>query len=140
MTHVNHATPLNGEAKAQAQRRRVWRAMLIPGAITIGVLFAIRKSLGGVTFSESPLFAIIGSAVIVIFTILGSIWHHRSIDEHEEQAILWSNTVGFYTLIATAFSAEILELAGVLPRVSHITVMLVAFAGALATYGWHRLR
>jgi len=129
-----------GENQALRRQRRVWKAMLLPGAVALGILFAIKAALGGVTFTTSPAFAVAGAIVVAIFTLVGSIWHHRVIDEHEEKAILWSNTIGFYVLIATSFIIEVFELSGILPRISHVMVMMIAFVAALAAYLWNRFR
>lgn len=140
MKHDNASGASIGESQALRRQRRVWQAMLLPGAIAIGLLFAIKSALGGVTVATSPTFAVITAALIALFTLVGSIWHHRVIDEHEERAILWANTVGFYVMIPVMFGATLLNLAGLIPPQSPVTLMLIALVPAVAAYLWVRFR
>lgn len=143
MTNHEPETLASGESRSRHRQRRVWRALLIPAAVALLVLFAARSSLDGAAGAPggtSPAFAITFVVVIALFTIVGAIWHHRVIDEQEERAILWGNTVGFYTAIVLAMSADVLAMAGLVGRHSHVAVLAGALGASLCTYLWHRYR
>lgn len=134
----------SGESRLRHRQRRVWRAMLIPASVALLILLAARSGMLG-PFSDapgrlSPAFAITFVVVIVLFTIVGAIWHHRVVDEQEERAILWGNTVGFYAAIVLAMSADALAMAGLAGRYSHVAVLAGALGASLCTYLWHRYR
>jgi hypothetical protein len=128
-----------GETAARQRRSRVLRAMLLPAAIAITAIFLAKRMLGG-DVATNPTLAIIATAVIAIFTVAGSIWHHRVIDEHDERAILWANTVGFYTLIVLLFGASLLESSGLIARQSPALLIVAATLPTLGTYVWLKFR
>ena len=130
----------DGESRSRQRQRRVWRALLIPAAVAVLVLHAARSGLVGARGTTSPAFAVTFVLVIALFTIVGAIWHHRVVDEQEERAILWGNTVGFYTAIMLAMSADALAMAGLAGRYSHVAVLAGALGASLCTYLWHRYR
>lgn len=144
MTRPDPNPAIPGEQRARSRQRRVWRAMLIPGLVAVAVLFAVRQSLGGSIYAApgqvAPTFAITFAVVIALFSVVGAICHHRAIDEQEERAILWGNTVGFYTVVASAMIAEVLTMARLIEPISHVTMMLGALAASVATYLWVRFR
>ena len=144
MTRPDVEAAIPGEQRARLRQRRVWRAMLVPGLAAVAVLFAVKQGLGGSIYAAPgqihPTFALVLSVVVALFALIGAVWHHRAIDEQEERAILWANTVGFYTVVPSALIAETLTLAGLIEPVSHVAMMLAALAAAVTTYLWLRFR
>ena len=133
-----------GELRESLHKRRVWQAALVPGLVAVGILFAVKQGLGGSIWlgpaQLDPAFAIAFGVVIALFTLIGALWHHRSIDELEERAILWGNTVGFYTVVASALIVEVLTMARLISPISHVMLMLGSLAAAVGTYLWVRFR
>ena len=133
-----------GELRESMQKRRVWRAALVPGLAAVTILYAVKQGLGGSIWlgpaQLDPAFAIAFGVVIALFTLIGAMWHHRSIDELEERAILWGNTVGFYTVVASALIVEVLTMARLISPISHVMLMLGSLAAAVGTYLWVRFR
>ncbi|MDP3905935.1 hypothetical protein [Novosphingobium sp.] len=144
MTRPDPNSAIPGEQRARLRQRRVWRAMLLPGLAAVAVLYAVRQGLGGSIYTAPgqihPTFAIVFSVVVALFALIGAFWHHRAIDEQEERAILWGNTVGFYTAVTSAMIVQTLTMARVIEPVSHMTMMLLALAASVVTYLWHRFR
>lgn len=133
-----------GEARARQRRRRIWLAMLLPALIALAVLMAVKLGMGEalrpVDGRLHPAFAVLFCVVIGLFTLIGSVWHHRLIDEQEERAILWGNTVGFYAAVASMMMADALTMAGLIQPVSHVAAIIGAAALSVLTYCWHRFR
>ncbi len=114
-----------------ARRKTYWVTLgcsLLLG-IALGVAlfdsaFEIGHSVGSGDPLPDPLLSLSPALAITMVVILNLIlwpitwlWH-RSVDEHEEQAVLWGGLIAGYALIGLGGSWVILNWAGVVPEIS----------------------
>lgn len=88
----------------------------------------------GLQGSIGAQWAITACIVMLMGITISTILFHRSVDEQEERAIFWANTIAVYAII-TEFSVwYILWLGGLAPRVD---AAILIFSGAiLGLAGW----
>lgn len=142
MIHDDPAVSGTGEAKARRRQRRVWLAITAPALCALAILLIAREAIGPSASATpvSPLFALIFSFVLPVAVVIGAIMHHRVIDEQEERAILWGNTVGFYAAIVSVMIADVLAMSKIMPLISHVVMLVPAFGAAVLTYVWVKYR
>lgn len=97
-------------------------------------------------FSNGPLdptlaaIAALGTVVILAGTL---VLYHRSIDDHEQQAYLWANSLAFYFLALTMPAAWLLARGGVIGPLGFGTAMLImlaAFCINVTVWAWLKYR
>ena len=144
MTQNEAPAAVNGEALARRRKRRALAATFIPGLVLVGGLGIARRLIDGPATDAprvtSPTFAIVFALAMILCVVVAAVWHHRVIDEQDERAIHWSNTVGLYAALVSAMIADVFAMAGLIPHVSHVMALAPAMALALLTYGWNRFR
>lgn len=89
--------------------RRYWKmwAVVIGLSFPIGIAIAILgigdQSDGlSLVVSNAPIApgtAIFVSVLVTILVVLAAVYHHRTVDDHEERAYLWGSTIGYYFLV-----------------------------------------
>jgi len=97
-------------------------------------------------FSNGPLdptlaaIAAVGSVLILAATL---VLYHRSIDDHEQQAYLWANSLAFYFLALVMPAAWLLargDLIGPLGFGTAMLILLAAFCINFTVWAWLKYR
>ncbi|UUR08010.1 hypothetical protein [Sphingomonas glaciei] len=133
-----------------AYERRYSKMMwvLFAAGMPIGVLigFAGDGQPGTSLFSNGPIdsrFAVIAALAMVV-TLAGTlVIYHRSIDDHEQQAYLWANSLAFYFLALALPAVWLLERGGLVGPIgigSVMLIMLSAFVINFAVWAWLKYR
>ena len=130
--------------------RRYARTMLILGCagLPVGVLLgaAGNKTPHETLFSNAPLDPLLaGLAAITLVIVLGAslVLYHRSIDDHEQQAYLWANSLAFYFLALALPAAWLLARGGLIAPIGIGTAMLIllaAFCINFTVWAWLKYR
>ena len=101
---------------------------------------------GSSLFSNGPLdpsLALI-AAIAEVVVLAGTLFiYHRSIDDHEQQAYLWANSLAFYFLALTLPAVWLLERGGLVGPIGIGSVMLItlsAFVINFAVWAWLKYR
>lgn len=90
-----------------------------------------------------PLIAGLAAAMLVVVLAGALILYHRAIDDHEQQAYLWANSLAFYFLAIALPAAWLLARGGLIPPIGIGTAMLIllaAFVINLAVWAWLKFR
>ena len=137
-------TIASGEERAKRRSRRYALAMIVPPVAAVALLELARRTIGGgergIDMLQNPTMATIMAAIIVIGTAIAAIWQHRVMDEQEERAMLWGNTVALYCVIAFGFAADILAWAGMVQPIAHMALVVACLVPGIATLLWLRFR
>ncbi|NJC05635.1 hypothetical protein GGQ97_001428 [Sphingomonas kaistensis] len=122
--------------------------VLFAAGMPIGVLigFAGDGQPGTSLFSNGPLDPRLAAvaAVGLVVTLAGTlVLYHRSIDDHEQQAYLWANSLAFYFLALALPAAWLLARGGLIGAIGIGSVMLIllaAFCINFAVWAWLKYR
>ena len=133
---------------AYEQRYSKMIFLLFAAGIVLGVLIGIAGGgrTGDTLFSNGPLDPTLAAvaALAVVVTLAGTlVFYHRSIDDHEQQAYLWANSLAFYFLALALPAAWLLARGGLIAPIGIGTVMLillVAFVINFVTWAWLKYR
>ena len=90
-----------------------------------------------------PLFAGIAAATMVILLGGSLIIYHRSIDDHEQQAYLWANSLAFYFLALALPAAWMLARGGLIAPIGiggAMLILLGAFVINFTVWAWLKFR
>lgn len=133
-----------------AYEKRYTRMLLIlfASGLPLGILIGMAGDgqPGTSLFSNGPLDPRLAAmAAIAEVLILGAtlVIYHRSIDDHEQQAYLWANSIAFYFLALTLPAVWLLARGGLLPGLGFGSAMLIllgAFAINFAVWAWLKYR
>jgi hypothetical protein len=97
-------------------------------------------------FSNGPLdptvagLAAMASVVVLAGTL---VLYHRTIDDHEQQAYLWANSLAFYFLALALPAAWLLARGGLIPPIgigSAMLILLAAFVINFSVWAWLKFR
>lgn len=122
--------------------------LLFSSGLPIGLLIGLAGDgqPGASLFSNGPLdptLASIAAAGLVV-TLAGTlVLYHRSIDDHEQQAYLWANSIAFYFLALALPAVWLLARGGVIAPIGIGTVMLIllgAFLVNFSVWAWLKYR
>jgi hypothetical protein len=97
-------------------------------------------------FSNGPLdptLAGLAAASLVLLLGSGIILYHRAIDDHEQQAYLWANSLAFYFLAIALPVAWLLSRGGLIGPIGIGSAMLIlvgALVINLTTWAWLKFR
>jgi hypothetical protein len=78
-----------------------------------------------------PLLAGAGAALLALILGTTLVIYHRAIDDHEQQAYLWANSLAFYALVISLPAAWLLSRGGLIPPLGFGSALLI-LGGALA--------
>lgn len=145
------SAPWRGPGRSAYDRRytRTWMILLalgLPVGILLGILTDVSPEARGDLFSNGPIdpmAAIIATAILLVVLVVTAILYHRAIDDHEEQAYLWSTTGAFYALAAMLPTAWLLERGGLVGPLGLGTAMLLLLAATLVQcliWAWLKFR
>jgi hypothetical protein len=133
---------------AYEKRYSKMMVLLFASGLPIGLLIGMADDgqPGDALFSNGPLdprlagFAALGLVVTLAGTL---VVYHRSIDDHEQQAYLWANSLAFYFLALVLPAAWLLARGGQIDPIGIGSVMLIllaAFAINFAVWAWLKFR
>jgi hypothetical protein len=133
------SAPWRGPGRSAYDRRytRTWVILLalgLPVGIMLGILTDAGSDSPGDLFGTGPIepmAAVIATAILLVVLVVTAILYHRAIDDHEEQAYLWSTTGAFYALAAMLPTAWLLERGGLVGPLGLGTAMLLLLAATL---------
>lgn len=123
-----------GSAVARRRRYRLSFLVSLGGALLGGFML---KS-GTVQHNDSLL-------ITALFVLAGAgLWgvylYHRSIDEHEKEALFWANSIGLYTMIVATFASLILRTLSNPIMISIQNILLAGMVTAGVTWLWKKYR
>lgn len=133
-----------------AYERRYSKMMLLlfSAGLPIGLLIGIAGDgePGNSLFSNGPLDPTLAAiaAFAMVITLAGTlVVYHRSIDDHEQQAYLWANSLAFYFLALAMPAAWLLARGGLIGPIGIGTAMLIllaAFCINFTVWAWLKFR
>lgn len=144
------SAPWRGPGLSSYQRRytRMWLTLLALG-FPAGLLLGIAnepvegiRSLAGLGPID-PLLAIVTAIAITVLLGASLVIYHRTIDDHEQQAYLWANSLAFYFLAIAFPVAWLLTRGGVIPPFGaggSMLILLVALLINTASWAWLKFR
>jgi hypothetical protein len=89
-------------------------------------------------FFIPPSVAIIGSAVLAIGLTAIFSYLHRLVDEQEQSAWLWANTISWYGVCLTSLIWDILHKAQLVPPIQGYLVLLVSTIAGCIVWAWKK--
>ena len=133
-----------------AYERRYSRMMvaLVGAGLPVGVLLGVagNDKPHETLFSNmplDPLFAGIAAATLVLVLGGSLVLYHRSIDDHEQQAYLWANSLAFYFLTLALPAAWLLARGGLIAPIgigAAMILLLAAFCINFTVWAWLKYR
>lgn len=133
-----------------AYERRYTRMMLVllGSGLPVGLLlgFAGNSRPDETLFSNaplSPLLAALAAGTLVVVLAGTLVFYHRTIDDHEERAYLWANSLAFYFLALALPAAWLLSRGGLIAPVGIGGAMLLLLAALginAAAWAWLKYR
>jgi hypothetical protein len=133
-----------------AYERRYSRMMLFLFATGLPVGLLLGMAGDGLPhdslFSNGPLDPrLAGAAALALVLLLASalVTYHRAIDDHEQQAYLWANSLSFYFLAIALPVAWLLARGGLIAPIgigSAMLILLAAFVINFAVWAWLKYR
>lgn len=144
------SAPWRGPGRSSYQRRytRMWLILMTLG-FPAGLLLGITnepaeglRSLAGVGPID-PILAIITALAVTVLLGASLVIYHRTIDDHEQQAYLWANSLSFYFLAIAFPVAWLLTRGGLIPPFGAGGAMLILLVGLLintASWAWLKFR
>ncbi len=137
-------------ADRSAYERRYTKmiTLLVFAGMPIGVLLGAASNAKPheALFSNAPLDPLLaGIAAVTLVIALGGglVAYHRSIDDHEQQAYLWANSLAFYFLALALPFAWLLARGGLIAPIGIGTAMLLllaAFCINFTVWAWLKFR
>lgn len=138
------------QAERSAYERRYTRTMLVLvcAGLPIGLLLGMagNDQPHDALWSNAPLdptLAGIAAAGLVIILAGTLVIYHRSIDDHEQKAYLWANSLAFYFLALALPAAWLLARGGLIGPIGIGTAMLLllaAFVVNFTVWAWLKYR
>jgi hypothetical protein len=133
---------------AYERRYSKMMVLLFASGLPIGLLIGIAGDgqPGDALFSNGPLdprLAAFAAAGLVVTLAATLVIYHRSIDDHEQQAYLWANSLAFYFLALILPAAWLLARGGLIGPVGIGSVMLIllaAFVINFTVWAWLKFR
>lgn len=89
-------------------------------------------------FFVPPSVAIIASAILVIGLIAIFTYLHRIVDEQEQSAWMWANTVSWYATCLIALIWDILHLAQMVPPIQGYWVLFISATTGCIVWIWKK--
>lgn len=124
-----------------AYDRRYKRMMvfLLVSGLPLGILLGLAGEGGtqATLLSNDPLnpgLAGLAAAVLVVVLCATLTLYHRTIDDHEQQAYLWANSIAFYFLAIALPVAWLLARGRLIPPIGIGSAMLILLAAALINF------
>lgn len=133
---------------AYEKRYNKMMLLLFASGLPIGLLIGMAGDgqPGDSLFSNGPLdptLAAVAAAGLVV-TLAGTlVLYHRSIDDHEQQAYLWANSLAFYFLALAMPAAWLLSRGGLIGPIgigSAMLILLASFAINFTVWAWLKFR
>lgn len=122
-------------------------AVLVASGLPLGLLLGFASDGQPQTIlSNSPLDPVLaGLAAFLSVVVLAStlVLYHRTIDDHEQQAYLWANSLAFYFLVLALPAAWLLARGGLIGPIGIGSVMLILLAACavnLTVWAWLKYR
>lgn len=133
---------------AYEQRYTKMIMILVASGLPLGLLLGMAGDAQphDTVFSNGPLdplLAGIAAATLVIVLAGTLILYHRSIDDHEQQAYLWANSLAFYFLALALPAAWLLARGGLIAPIgigSAMLILLAAFVINFTVWAWLKFR
>jgi hypothetical protein len=127
--------------------RRYVRAMLVLALIglPLGMMLRFFASPNDL-LSNAPLapsVAVLASALLVLLLGLSLVIYHRAIDDFEQQAYLWANSLAFYFIMLALPAAWLLARGGLIPPVGIGSALLILAAALVinaSVWAWLKFR
>ncbi|GAA4002902.1 hypothetical protein [Sphingomonas humi] len=128
-----------GPAQSAYQRRyNRMMAVLVVSGLPLGLLLGVANDgRPQDILSNAPLDPLsAGLAALVSVVVLAStlVLYHRTIDDHEQQAYLWANSLAFYFLVLALPAAWLLARGGLIPPIGIGSAMLILLAACVVNF------
>jgi hypothetical protein len=133
---------------AYERRYSKMMVLLFTSGLPIGLLIGMAGDgqPGDALFSNGPLdsrLAAVAAIGLVVTLAATLVIYHRSIDDHEQQAYLWANSLAFYFLALALPAAWLLARGGLIPPIgigSAMHILLAAFVINFTVWAWLKFR
>jgi preprotein translocase subunit SecY len=120
-------------------------AMLVLLGLPIGMLLRLTTPTADF-FSNAPLAPAVAAASALLLVVLLAttlVLYHRAIDDHEQQAYLWANSLAFYFLVLALPSAWLLARGGWIDPLgigSALIILVAAMVINAVVWSWLKFR
>lgn len=135
-----------GGSRYERRYTRMWVTLLALGFVA-GILLGMANGSSGEVSSllangpVDPLLAVATAATLSLVLIFSLVLYHRTIDDHEQQAYLWANSISFYFVLIATPVAWLLARGGIIPPIGIGTAMLILLAATVINFiVWMRLK
>ena len=132
-----------GTRRVKRRNRRWWVLMLAP-LVSMPFLHIVNRTFWphGLMLNGAlnPQFAIFGAVLGLISGLIFALVYHRIVDEQEERAALWGNTIGMYLLAFGGIAWFFLHAAKLVPLEGFLVVWLASGLVAAAVQIWLQFR
>lgn len=133
-----------GRSGYEKRYTRMWLTIVALG-FPLGLLLGVTNGPGVASLAGTgpiaPGLAIATAAALVLSLGASLILYHRAIDDHEQQAYLWANSLAFYFLVIAIPAAWLLSRGGVIAPLGGGSVMLILLGSMLINLvGWAVLK
>lgn len=128
---------LNEQNHAADGRRRRYRLSFL---VSLGGALLGGFMLKSGTAQHNDALLIAALLVLAGAGLWGVYLYHRSIDEHEKEALFWANSVGVYTMIVGCFASLILRTLTNPIMISIQNILLAGMVTAGITWFWKKYR
>lgn len=134
MNTLNEQNGAIGSAVARRRRYRLSFLIGLAGALLGGFMLKAGLAQHNDLLSITALFVLVGAG------LWGTYLYHRSIDEHEKEALFWANSVGLYTMIVATFASLILRTLSNPIMISIQNILLAGMVTAGLAWLWKKYR
>lgn len=128
---------LDNEMRTADARRRLYRLsflIALGGALLGGYMVKLGLE------QKSDLLSITALLMLGAAGLLGTYFLHRSVDEHEKEALFWANSVGVYTLIMAGFASLVLRTLSNPIMISIQNILVAGLVTHTITWLWKKYR
>lgn len=123
-----------GAVDGRKRRYRISFLITLGGALLGG--FMVKAGLE----QKNDLLSIAALLVLAGAGLLGMYFYHRSIDEHEKEALFWANSAGVYTLVMAGMASLVLRTLSDPVMISIQNMLLAGAAAAVIAWFWKKYR